>query len=225
MGNCCNYKAKEEEDQNNEMKDGIIPKFETAGDEIDDEGKKDGEEKKDNNIKKPFYNFSQNYNQQESMDSDFINAEQKQSEDIFNFFCELRNNPQNHLSEAQKYGLQKIISTATEKAIEGDIKSLIRNSFFELYFDKCVKTSPQSKENILQSLEKEEKLKIYEKKLYMIEGDSQKPEDCVWNLLKNSENEGDILWKDIDYLLITIMVLEDKKKFLCYFLFLTKTQK
>ena len=59
----------------------------------------------------------------------------------------------------------------------------------------------------------------------MIEGDSQKPEDCVWNLLKNSENEGDILWKDIDYLLITIMVLEDKKKFLCYFLFLTKTQK
>jgi len=123
------------------------------------------------------------------MDSDFINAEQKQSEDIFNFFCELRNNPQNHLSEAQKYGLQKIISTATEKAIEGDIKSLIRNSFFELYFDKCVKASPQSKENILQSLEKEEKLKIYEKKLYMIEGDSQKPEDCVWNLLKNSENE------------------------------------
>ena len=150
MGNCCNNKAKESD---KEMKDGIFPKYETVEEYFDEEGKKD-------TIKKSLYNFSQNYNQQESRDSDFINDEQKQSEEIFNFFNELRKNPQNHLSEAQKYGLQKVISTAAEKAIEGNIKILIKNPFFDLFFDKCVKASPQSKEDILQSLEKEQQLKL-----------------------------------------------------------------
>ena len=212
--NCCNNKAKESD---KEMKDGIFPKYETVEEYFDEEGKKD-------TIKKSLYNFSQNYNQQESRDSDFINDEQKQSEEIFNFFNELRKNPQNHLSEAQKYGLQKIISTAAEKALEGNIKILIKNPFFDLFFDKCVKASPQSKEDILQSLEKEQQFKNYEKKLYMVEGDSHKPGDCVWNLLKQNGNEEDIIWRDIDYLVITIMVLEDKKNFLCYFLFLTKSK-
>ena len=220
MGNCCNNKSKEE-DQNNEMKDGIFPKIEKI--EVIDEERDETEKKEnDTNVKKPLYNFSQNYNQQESMDSEFINADQKKSEEIFNFFNDLRSNPQNYLSEAQKHGLQKIISSAAEKAVEGNIKTLIKNNFFELYFDKCVKASPEPKEEILKKLEKEEKLKDYEKQLYMILGDGQKPGDCVWGLIKNSENEGEILWKDLDYLVITVMSLENTKNIMCYFLFLTK---
>mgnify|MGYP003571492224 FL=1 len=219
MGNCCNNKPKEEEDKSNEMKDGIFPKI----DNMDEE-----EEKENNNgkeIKKTLYNFSTNYYQQDSMDSDFVNSEQKKSEEIFNFFNDLRNNPQNYLSEAQKYGVQKIISTAAEKAVEGNIQTIIKNPFYELYFDKCVKASPDSKEEIIKGLEKEEKLKGYEKKLYMITGDSQKPKECVWNLLKISENNGEILWNDIDYLVVTTMFLEDSKNILCYFLFLSKLKK
>ena len=220
MGNCCNNKSKEE-DQNNEMKDGIFPKIEKI--EVIDEERDETEKKEnDTNVKKPLYNFSQNYNQQESMDSEFINADQKKSEEIFNFFNDLRSNPQNYLSEAQKHGLQKIISSAAEKAVEGNIKTLIKNNFFELYFDKCVKASPEPKEEILKKLENEEKLKDYEKQLYMILGDGQKPGDCVWGLIKNSENEGEILWKDLDYLVITVMSLENTKNIMCYFLFLTK---
>ena len=33
-------------------------------------------------------------------------------------------NPQNYLSEAKKYGLQKLISSAAEKAVEGNVKVL-----------------------------------------------------------------------------------------------------
>ena len=217
MGNCCNNKAREEENQNTEMKDGIFPKFE----EIEEKDEDDKKENK-NEIKKSLYNFSQNYYQQDSMDSEFINSDQKKSEEIFNFFNDLRLNPQNYLSEAKKYGLQKLISSAAEKAVEGNVKNLIKNSFYELYFDKCVKASPESKEQLLQSLEAEEKLKDFEKKLFMVEGDGQKPGDCVWNLLKNNEIDEDILWKDVDYLLITVMSLEDKKNIVCYFLFLYK---
>ena len=126
MGNCCNNKAREEENQNTEMKDGIFPKFE----EIEEKDEDDKKENK-NEIKKSLYNFSQNYYQQDSMDSEFINSDQKKCEDIFNFFNDLRLNPQNYLSEAQKYGLQKIISAAAEKAVEGNVKNLIKNSFYE----------------------------------------------------------------------------------------------
>ena len=228
MGSCCNSHQKEIE-ENKEMKDGIFPKLENTEEEDEKEEKKENENQNENDnlkenekeIKKTLYNFSQNY-LQDSMDSDFITSEQKISEEIFNFFVDIRNNPQNYLSEGQKNGLQNIISIAAEKAVEGNIQNIISNPFYQLFFDNCVKSSPNSKEDILKSFDREEKLKNHEKALYMILGNSKKPKDCVWSLLKNSENNGEILWKDIDYLLISTMFLEETKNFLCYFLFLYK---
>ena len=228
MGSCCNSHQKEIE-ENKEMKDGIFPKIENTEEEDEKEEKKENENQNENDnlkenekeIKKTLYNFSQNY-LQDSMDSDFITSEQKISEEIFNFFVDIRNNPQNYLSEGQKNGLQNIISIAAEKAVEGNIQNIISNPFYQLFFDNCVKSSPNSKEDILKSFDREEKLKNHEKALYMILGNSKKPKDCVWSLLKNSENNGEILWKDIDYLLISTMFLEETKNFLCYFLFLYK---
>ena len=217
MGNCCNNRSKEEENIN-EMKEGIIPNTETIN-KIEEEEKKDTQA---NPLKKS-YNFNQNYYKQESMDSEFINTEQKITEEIFNLFNDIRNNPQNYLSEAQKYNLQNILSTAVNKSINENVKNLIKNPYFDLFFDKCVKESPESKEDILKNLEKENQLKNYEKKLYIVLGDGDKPGDCVWGLLKNCEKEGEnILDKDMDYLVITIMALDDKKSIFCYFLFLTK---
>ena len=222
MGNCCNNRAKEEEDENNEMKEGKLPNLENRENSDIDIDKNI----KDNNPIKKSYNFSQNYYQQESMDSEFINADQKKSEEIFNFFNDLRNNPQNYLSDAKKHNLQNIISTAVNKSVSENIKNLIKNPYFDLFFDKCVKKSPESKEDILKNLEKENQLKNYEKKLYIVLGDGEKPGDCVWGLLKNCEKEGEnILEKDIDYLVITTMALDDKKNILCYFLFLTQINK
>ena len=139
-------------------------------------------------------------------------------------------NPQNYLTEGQKHGLQKIISTAAEKAVEGNINNLIKNPYYDLLFDKCVKASPESKEEILKNIDKEDmsslnknfSFKNYEKNLYMILGDGKKQGDCVWNLLKEN---GNILWKDIDYLVITTMTLEDSNNIMCYFLFLSKNKK
>lgn len=244
MGNCCNSKAREEESQNNEMKDGIFPKIDNMEEEEKDDEKQERIEKEekiekkekeieklsDKNMIKNTYNFSHNYYQQESIDSDFRNSDQRKSEEIFNYFNDLRMNPQNYLTEGQKHGLQKIISTAAEKAVEGNINNLIKNPYYDLLFDKCVKASPESKEEILKNIDKEDmsslnknfSFKNYEKNLYMILGDGKKQGDCVWNLLKEN---GDILWKDIDYLVITTMTLEDSNNIMCYFLFLSKNKK
>ena len=55
MGNCCNNRSKEEENIN-EMKEGIIPNTETIN-KIEEEEKKDTQA---NPLKKS-YNFNQNY--------------------------------------------------------------------------------------------------------------------------------------------------------------------
>ena len=237
MGSCCSSHQQEIE-ENKEMKDGLIPKFENTVEVDEKEEIKETEKENENmknmksmkenkkEVKQSLYNFSQNY-QQDSMDSDFINSEQKISEEIYDYFNDIRNNPQNYLSEGQKNGIQNVISTAAEKAVEGNIQNILKNPHLEMVFDNCVKTNRDSKEEILKSFEKEEKVKNREKALYMILGNSNKPKDCVWSLLKTceKENKGEILWKDIEYLLVSTMFLQETKNILCYFLFIFNAKK
>ena len=208
---CCRNRTEEEM---NEMKDGVIPSLE------------DKEEENFKDLKISSYNINQNDYKQESIDTNFINADQQKSEEIFLYFNNLRNNPQNYLSEAQKYNLYEIIFSFAQKNKEGNLKNLIKNPFFDLIFDKYVKSSPNSKENILKKLKEEQIFNNYEKNLYIIEGNKAKAEKCVWNLIKICNEEGeDILNKNLDYLVISIISLEDNNSFLCYFLFLSKNQK
>ena len=210
---CCKTTPKEEEEHSNEMKDGIIPSIE----------KKEEEMELDNNTDARIfsYNLNPKYYKLDSMETEFINSDQKKSEEIFEIFNNIRNNPNNYITEAQKYDLYNIITSAIERA--GYIKSLIKNPFFDLFFDKCVKASPKSKEDILKNIEKENLFKDFEKILYIMDGNKEKMDECVWNLIKYCADNGqDILGKDIDYLVITTMTLNDDNKFLSYFLFLSK---
>ena len=123
--------------------------------------------------------------------------------------------------DSKNYNLYQIISSAAEKS--KFIKNLIKNPFFDLFFDKCVKASPKSRKNILNNIEKEKLFNDYEKNIYIVEGNKEKTEECVWNLIKICANNGiEILEKDIDYLVISTMTLKEQNKFLCYFLFLSK---
>ena len=210
---CCN----KEEDKSSEMRDGILPSLEKK-EEIDEK-----EEENISDFRISSYNFNSKYYKLESMDTEFINSDQQKSEEIFEIFNNIRNNPQNYITEAQKYNLYQIISSAIERS--RNIKNLIKNPFFDLFFDKCVKASPKSKEDILKNIEKENLFKNYEKILYIMKGNKEKMSECVWNLLKNCANNGeDIIAKDIDYLVISTMTLEDRNKFLCYFLFLSRNK-
>ena len=209
LGNCCKNSPKEEEARIIEMKDGIIPNL----------GINQEENNKDLTIS---YNLNQNY-KIESKDSEFLNLSQQKSEEIFNLFNNIRNKPQNYISEAKKYNLYRTISSANQRASKGIVNNLIKNPFFDLFFDKCVKASPESKEDILNNIEKEKLFKNYEKNLFIEEGNNEIPGECVWNLIKNCENIGvDILGKEVDYLVITTVSLDDKNGFLGYFLFLSK---
>ena len=212
IGICCRNSPVTEENNFNEMRNGIIPNI-------------DNLQEKNNNIDLKMsssYNFVNKNNKKETIDSDYINSDQQKSEQIFLFFNNLRNNPLNYLSEAEKYNLSEIISTANEKSKKNNFTNLIKNPFYDLFFDKCVKTSPESEENILNNIEKENLFKNYEKKLYIIEGNTDNVEECIWQLIKKCYDNGDeILTKKIDYLVLTTITSDDNTKFFGYFLFLS----
>jgi len=212
IGICCRNSPVTEESNLNEMRNGIIPNI-------------DNLQEKNNNIDLKMsssYNFVNKNNKKETIDSDYINSDQQKSEQIFLFFNNLRNNPLNYLSEAEKYNLSEIISTANEKSKKNNFTNLIKNPFYDLFFDKCVKTSPESEENILNNIEKENLFKNYEKKLYIIEGNTDNVEECIWQLIKKCYDNGDeILTKKIDYLVLTTITSDDNTKFFGYFLFLS----
>ena len=212
IGICCRNSPVTEESNLNEMRNGIIPNI-------------DNLQEKNNNIDLKMsssYNFVNKNNKKETIDSDYINSDQQKSEQIFLFFNNLRNNPLNYLSEAEKYNLSEIISTANEKSKKNNFTNLIKNPFYDLFFDKCVKTSPESEENILNNIEKENLFKNYEKKLYIIEGNTDNVEECIWQLIKKCyDNGNEILTKKIDYLVLTTITSDDNTKFFGYFLFLS----
>ena len=212
IGICCRKSPVTEESNLNEMRNGIIPNI-------------DNLQEKNNNIDLKMsssYNFVNKNNKKETIDSDYINSDQQKSEQIFLFFNNLRNNPLNYLSEAEKYNLSEIISKANEKSKKNNFTNLIKNPFYDLFFDKCVKTSPESEENILNNIEKENLFKNYEKKLYIIEGNTDNVEECIWQLIKKCYDNGDeILTKKIDYLVLTTITSDDNTKFFGYFLFLS----
>ena len=213
LGICCRNSPVSEEDNLNEMKNGILPN--NPQNQI-----------QENNIDLKLsssYNFISKNNKKETIDTDYLNTDQQKSEIIFLYFNKIRTNPINYLSEAQKYNLSQTISTASEKANKGIIKNLIKNPFYDLFFEKCVKASSKTEENILDKIEKENLFKTYEKKLYIIEGNNDNVEECVWLLIKKCYDNGDdILQKNIAYLVHTVISSEDNSnKFIGFFLFLS----
>ena len=209
---CCNG-----QDQNSEMLDGNLQEQYLNGEknENDDVSFNKDLENKDN-----FYYFGQN-----TEGSECITSDQKRNEEIFDYFNDLRNNPQNYITEAEKYNLKNMILSARDRLASENINYLIKNPFFNLFLDSCVKKTPYSKEDILNNIENYEQLKNYKKTLYFVEAPIERPYESVWNLLtENKDNALDeILFKKIDYFIVSTIFIPDKKIIIAYFLFLKKS--
>ena len=207
-------------DENCEMINGTLPKMDFDGKNNDIE-----EDIKLKNRKKDSQKNFNNYNiNQYTEDSDCISSDQQRNEEIFDFFNDLRNNPQNYLSEAEKYNLADIISSARDRIISENVNNLIENPFFDLFLDAFVEKTPFSKEDILNNIDNNEQLKVYKKNLYCIETPFERPNESVWNLLTENKDKAldDILFKKIDYFIVSSMYIPDKKILMVYFLFLKK---
>ena len=163
-----------------------------------------------------------NNNVKETLDSEYLNLIQERNNDIFDFFIDLRSNPNDYVEESKNYDLDDIISEAYNNKLYENKRLLIQNVFFNLFLDTCIKKFPDSKDNILFELEKYEQLKDYKKNIYIVKASFENPKDFVWYLLKENKEKAlnEILYKNHDVLVVSSDTISDE--IIVYFLFLKK---
>ena len=175
--------------------------------------------KEENEEKKSFNNLIL-----KTDNTECISLDQDRSSEIFDFFNELRNFPQRYIEESKKYDLENIILSAEIRQKSGNINILIKNPFFNLFFDTFVQKYPYSKENIMESLNNDKNIDNYKKNLYCSKAPIENPKECIWNLLKENKDIAldEILYKKVDYFIVSNISTLEKKTILAYFLFLKK---
>ena len=161
-------------------------------------------------------------NAKETLDSEYLNLIQERNNDIFEFFLDLRSNPNNYIEESKNYDLDDIIAEAYNNKLYENKRMLIQNISYNLFLDSSIKKFPDSKDSILFELENYTQLKDYEKNLYIVKAAFDDPKDYVWHLLKeNKENAlNEILYKNHDFLVVSNDSISDE--IIVYFLFLKK---
>ena len=161
-------------------------------------------------------------NAKETLDSEYLNLIQERNNDIFEFFLDLRSNPNNYIEESKNYDLDDIITEAYNNKLYENKIMLIQNISYNLFLDSTIKKFPDSKDSILFELENYTQLKDYEKNLYIVKAAFDDPKDYVWYLLKeNKENAlNEILYKNHDFLVVSNDSISDE--IIVYFLFLKK---
>ena len=159
-----------------------------------------------------------------NINTDFLTSNQARNDEIYNYFINLRNSPKNFLEEAKKYDLADFITSAETKKNSENINALIQNPFFNLFLDNYIQKYLNSKDEIMKSLEQNQQIKIYKKYLYSSEGSIENPNECIWNLIKENKDIAlnEILYKNIDYFIISTISISNNKKILAYFLLLKK---
>ena len=167
-------------------------------------------------------NIEKMNNAKETLDSEYLNLIQERNNDIFEFFLDLRSNPNNYIEEAKNYDLDDIITEAYNNKLYENKIMLIQNISYNLFLDSSIKKFPDSKDSILFELENYTQLKDYEKNLYIVKAAFDDPKDYVWYLLKeNKENAlNEILYKNHDFLVVSNDSISDE--IIVYFLFLKK---
>ena len=187
-----------------------------------DKTNKDKEIEMRNEKESNINNIEKVNNAKETLDSEYLNLIQERNNDIFEFFLDLRSNPNNYIEESKNYDLDDIITEAYNNKLYENKIMLIQNISYNLFLDSSIKKFPDSKDSILFELENYTQLKDYEKNLYIVKAAFDDPKDYVWYLLKeNKENAlNEILYKNHDFLVVSNDSISDE--IIVYFLFLKK---
>ena len=167
--------------------------------------------------------YNENINNiDEIIDTDYLNSKQERDENIFNFFIDLRSNPNKYIEESKQFELNDILLSAYNNKLYLNKIMLIQNPYFTLFLNTYIKKYSDNKENILFDLENDIQLKDYEKSLFCVKSNSNNFKDIVWNLLKENKKIAldEILYKNYDFFIVSSDSFADG--IIAYFLFLKK---
>ena len=144
-------------------------------------------------------------------------------ESIFEYFNDIRTDPEQYEKVAEDHGVLDII----QKVINNPCNNLIINSFYNLLLSSYINENTadgEDNKNILEEIDKEEKIKNFNKSLFVIDGDINNSNEVIWKLIENNKDNAyeTFFSNKIDCLVISCKKTHEKNKFKCYFLFLSK---
>jgi hypothetical protein len=195
--------------------------------EFDDKSNKSNEEEDLNNFKNKNLIPNQSRNKKIrtiiSYDSSLLSQLQEQTESIFEYFEELRTNPGDHQKDAEQHELSELLQKVQNS--ENACKTIILNSFLNLLFNSYVNSynGDDNNDNLIDALQKDEKLKDYNQQLFSVESDISKPNEVIWKLIEDNKDIAyeTFFFSDFEYVLISCVQIPESKNFRSYFLFLT----
>ena len=185
-----------------------------------DDIKEDKKNEKKEEKKITNYQTTAGYNSDISSD---ISTIQELYESIFEYFNDIRTNPEKYERIAEDHDVGDII----QRIINKPCSNLIINSFYNLllsYYINNITSDGEDNKNLLEEIEKEEQIKNFNKSLFLIEGDKNNSNEVVWKLIENNKDNAyeTFFSNKIDFLVISCKKAPEKNKFKCYFLFLSK---
>ena len=146
------------------------------------------------------------------------------TESIFDYFVELRTNPEDYEKDAEEHQLSELLQKVQNS--ENACRTIILNSFLNLLFNSYIATysGDDNNDKLIKVLEKEEKLKDYNQKLFSVEADISKPNEVIWKLIEDNKDIAyeTFFFNDIEYLLVSCVQIPESKNYRSYFLFLEK---
>ena len=159
-----------------------------------------------------------------SNDSSAVSKIQDLYESIFEYFNEIRIKPDKFKKIAESHGVLDIIQKVIEDS--NSCNTLIINNFYNLLLSSYLNNYTNDGEDnnkLLEEIEKEEKIKNFNKKLFVIDGDIDNSNEVVWKLIeKNKSIAMETFFSNaIDCLVISCQMINNQN-FKCYFLFLSK---
>ena len=185
-----------------------------------DDIKEDKKNEKKEEKKITNYQTTAGYNSDISSD---ISTIQELYESIFEYFNDIRTNPEKYERIAEDHDVGDII----QRIINKPCSNLIINSVYNLllsYYINNITSDGEDNKNLLEEIEKEEQIKNFNKSLFLIEGDKNNSNEVVWKLIENNKDNAyeTFFSNKIDFLVISCKKAPEKNKFKCYFLFLSK---
>ena len=219
-----NDKDNMREKKNNEDNKNIIEKKSLSIEEKEEINKKDDDLE---HLKKTNVHTELSQNAPRKMisnDSSIMSKIQDLYEGIFDYFNEIRTQPQNFEKKSEEHGVTDIIQKVINDSYP--CHNLIINSFYNLLLSSYLNNITNDGEDnykILEEMQKEEKLKIFNKKLFVVDGDTNEPNEVVWKLIENNKDTAyeNFFSNNIECLAVSCQMI-DNQKFKCYFLFLSK---
>ena len=146
------------------------------------------------------------------------------TESIFDYFVELRSNPEDYEKDAEEHQLSELLQKVQNS--ENACRTIILNSFLNLLFNSYIATysGDDNNDKLIKALENEEKLKDYNQKLFSVEADISKPNEVIWKLIEDNKDIAyeTFFFNDIEYLLVSCVQIPESKNYRSYFLFLEK---